>query len=159
MAAFTADANHFSLRSGGQRMGFADPFLYHQFTADPGMFHDVKSGNNSILGGGTTTFPAGAGYDLATGLGSINVNTMATLLAAYTRSAVHIHGTKITASASVNPVTAGASDDPVGQADRHHVPHRRSAAGSSGSRGSSASRRRRCSSACTPAARAAGRRS
>ena len=25
----------------------------------------------------------------------------------YTRSAVHIHGTKITASASVNPVTAG----------------------------------------------------
>ncbi len=32
---------------------------------------------------------------------------MATDLGNYTRSAVHIHGTKITASASVNPVTAG----------------------------------------------------
>ena len=105
MAAFTADANHFSRRSGGQRMGFANPFLYHEFAVDKPMFHDVTIGTNSIIG--NSTYPAGVGYDLATGLGSVNVQTMATDLSNYTRSAVHIHGTKITASASVNPVTAG----------------------------------------------------
>ena len=35
MAAFTADANQFSLANGGERMGFANPFLYHEFGADP----------------------------------------------------------------------------------------------------------------------------
>jgi kumamolisin len=105
MAAFTADANHFSLRSGGTRMGFADPFLYHEFTVDPSMFHDVTVGNNNINFG--TNYRAGVGYDLASGLGSVDVQQMATDLSNYTRSAVHIHGTRITASASVNPVTAG----------------------------------------------------
>jgi hypothetical protein len=85
-------------------MGFADPFLYHEFKVDPAMFHDVISGTNNILGG--STYTAGVGYDLASGLGSVDVNEMATDLAAYTRSAVKIHGTKITAGASVNPVTA-----------------------------------------------------
>ena len=105
MAAFTADANRFSLQNGGMRMGFADPFLYHEFKVDPAMFNDVKVGTNNIVGG--STYTAGTGYDLASGLGSVDVNRMATDLAAYTRSAVKVHGTKITAGASVNPVTAG----------------------------------------------------
>lgn len=104
MAAFTADANQFSRANAGHRMGFANPFLYHEFTADPGMFHDVKTGRNNIFGG--EPYAAATGYDMATGLGSVNVQTMATDLAAYTRAALKFHGTKITASASVNPVTA-----------------------------------------------------
>ncbi len=104
MAAFTADANRFSLQNGGMRMGFANPFLYHEFKVNPAMFHDVTSGDNNINGG--ITYTAGTGYDLASGLGSVNVQRMATDLSNYTRSAVKVHGTKITAGASVNPVTA-----------------------------------------------------
>ena len=107
MAAFTADADTFSLANGGTRMGFADPFLYHEATADPSMFHDVLTGDNSILTPPGARYKAAAHYDLATGWGSINVAQMATDLAAYTRSPVKVHLTKITAGASRNPVTAG----------------------------------------------------
>jgi len=106
MAAFTADADTFSLANGGTRMGFADPFLYHEAAVDPSMFHDVTSGNNSILNP-PGRYNAAARFDMATGWGSINVNQMATDLAAYSRSAVKVQGTKITAGASRNPVTAG----------------------------------------------------
>jgi subtilase family serine protease len=105
MAAFTADANEFSLANGGHRMGFANPFLYHEFKIDPAMFNDVTSGNNNIFG--APKYPAGVGYDMASGLGSIDVDAMATQLAAYTRGVVHVDGTKLTAAASRNPVTAG----------------------------------------------------
>jgi kumamolisin len=104
MAAFTADANRYSLQNGGGRMGFANPFLYHEFKVDPAMFHDVTVGTNNIHNG--SVYRAGTGYDLASGLGSVDVNTMAHDLASYTRSAVKVHGTRITAAASVNPVTA-----------------------------------------------------
>jgi hypothetical protein len=96
MAAYTADANEFSLANGGGRMGFANPFLYRQF-ADPAMFNDITSGTNSIHGG--TTFSARAGYDLATGMGSIDVNAMATALAAYTGGAPLSHTSRVTAAA------------------------------------------------------------
>ena len=105
MAAFTADANQFSLANSGHRMGFANPFLYHEFTADPSMFNDVTIGNNNILAG--TTFPAGVGYDMASGLGSVDVTQMATDLSSYTRKAVKIHASAITAGASRNPISAG----------------------------------------------------
>jgi subtilase family serine protease len=106
MAAFTADANEFSLANGGKRMGFANPFLYHEAAVDPTMFHDVTAGNNSILIP-TGRYNAAPGYDMATGWGSINVNQMATDLAAYSRSASIVQLTKITGNASRNPVTAG----------------------------------------------------
>ena len=106
MAAFTADADTFSLANGGTRMGFADPFLYHEAAADPAMFHDVTSGNNSILNP-PGRYNAATRYDMATGWGSIDVNRMAADLAAYSRSATKVQGTKITAGASRNPVTAG----------------------------------------------------
>ncbi len=106
MAAFTADADTFSLANGGTRMGFANPFLYHEAAADPAMFHDVTSGNNSILTP-AGKYRAAARYDMATGWGSIDVNQMATDLAAYSRTATKVHLTKITAGASRNPVTAG----------------------------------------------------
>jgi subtilase family serine protease len=106
MAAFTADANEFSLANGGKRMGFANPFLYHEAAIDPTMFHDVTTGSNNLL---TTIarYHAAARYDMASGWGSIDVNEMAQDLAGYTRSAQKVQLTRITGNASRNPVTAG----------------------------------------------------
>ncbi|HEY2868441.1 MAG TPA: hypothetical protein VGJ11_02970, partial [Gaiellales bacterium] len=102
MAAYTAIANSSSLANGGGRVGFANPFLYHEF-ADPVMFHDITSGTNSTHGG--TTFAARAGYDLATGMGSIDVGAMATALAAYTGGTPLSHTTKVTGAAGRRSIT------------------------------------------------------
>ena len=102
MAGYTADANSFSLANGGRRMGFASPFLYRQF-ADPVMFHDITSGTNSIHAG--TTFSARPGYDLATGMGSIDVSAMATALAAYTGGAPRSHASRLTGASGRRTIT------------------------------------------------------
>src|SRR5271166_759732 len=56
------------------RLGNANPGLYalaaSQANAGPAVFHDATSGNNSVPG--QTGFSAGVGYDLATGLGSVD---------------------------------------------------------------------------------------
>jgi subtilase family serine protease len=49
---------------GGRRLGFLDPALY----ADAADIHDVTSGANTF--GGVAGFPATAGYDMASGLGT-----------------------------------------------------------------------------------------
>jgi kumamolisin len=105
MAAFTADANEFSLNNGGSRMGFANPFLYHEAAIDPSMFHDVTSGSNNLVFT-VKNYKALARYDMASGWGSIDVNRMAQDLAGYTRSAQKVQLTKITGNASRNPVVA-----------------------------------------------------
>jgi hypothetical protein len=102
MAAYTAVANSYSLANGGGRMGFANPFLYHEF-ADPAMFHDITSGTNNIHGG--TTFSARTGYDLASGMGSIDVNAMATALAAYTGGTPKSHTSRVTGAAGRRTIT------------------------------------------------------
>jgi kumamolisin len=106
MAAFTADSNEFSLGNGGKRMGFANPFLYHQATADPAMFHDVTTGSNNLTAK-VKNYKAKPRYDMASGWGSIDVNQMAQDLSTYSRSATKVQLTKITGNASRNPVTAG----------------------------------------------------
>jgi kumamolisin len=83
MAAITADANTSSRSPGGQRMGFANPFLY----SNPSMFWDITVGNNSINGSGL--YKAAVGYDPATGLGSPNADTLANTLAAFTPAPVN----------------------------------------------------------------------
>lgn len=65
MAAITAVANSASVAAGGKRLGPANEFLY----SHPGIFHDVTVGTNGIAGA-DLAYPAGAGYDMATGLGS-----------------------------------------------------------------------------------------
>ena len=67
-------------KSGGGRQGNPNPVLYRLATAQYGdsgaaVFHDVTSGNNSVPG--VTGFSAGPGYDLATGLGSVDVQALA----------------------------------------------------------------------------------
>src|SRR6476646_2055660 len=71
MAAITADANTYSLLHGGQRMGFANPFLY----SNPTLFSDITQGSNSINVSGL--YKAAVGYDPATGLGSPKAELLA----------------------------------------------------------------------------------
>ena len=92
MAAIAADANTYSLANGGSRMGFANPFLY----STPGSFFDVTTGNNSVTGSGL--YPAGPGYDLATGLGSPDAMALATALAAYVPGTVATDASQIAIS-------------------------------------------------------------
>ena len=88
MAGITADANQYSLANGGTRLGFANPFLYAEASADysshcaPGacVLNDVTTGDNNVVG--NTAYQAGAEYDLATGLGSVNAQNIADALAA-----------------------------------------------------------------------------
>lgn len=58
----------------GHSLGVINPALYKMAAAgDPGIV-DVRSGNNTITAGGRTVrgFRAGPGYDLASGLGTVN---------------------------------------------------------------------------------------
>ena len=59
----------------GAAQGNANPVFYalanqQLSTGGPAVFHDITSGNNSVPG--VTGFNAGAGYDEATGLGSVD---------------------------------------------------------------------------------------
>ena len=58
----------------GGAHGAANATLYglagQQFTGGTAVFHDIETGNNSVPG--VTGFNAGAGYDLASGLGSVD---------------------------------------------------------------------------------------
>jgi subtilase family serine protease len=63
------------LQNAGLSQGNINPVLYtlanQQLSAGgPAIFHDITSGNNSVPG--VQGYKAGAGYDLATGLGSID---------------------------------------------------------------------------------------
>ncbi len=55
----------------GNRVGFANPALYSAASAAyGGDFNDITAGNNDFTGTGGGQYGAGAGYDLATGLGT-----------------------------------------------------------------------------------------
>ncbi|KAJ7700763.1 subtilisin-like protein [Mycena rosella] len=60
------------LNAGKPVLGYLNPWLY----ANPGAFNDITSGSNP--GCGTTGFPAKAGWDPVTGLGSPNYVAMRT---------------------------------------------------------------------------------
>jgi len=67
-----------AIQKAGARLGNANPALYalavKQASAGAAVFHAVTSGNNSVPG--QTGFNAGAGYDLATGLGSVDTTLL-----------------------------------------------------------------------------------
>jgi subtilase family serine protease len=77
-----------TLRHLGFRQGNPAPYLYHlganQYAGQgPGVFHDITTGTNSVSG--LTGFDCTSGYDLVTGLGSINA---AALVANWPRQSV-----------------------------------------------------------------------
>lgn len=109
----------------GQRQGQVAYALYNLAKTKPGVFHDVTSGNNSVpCTVGTpdcslntagnyflSGYNAGVGYDLATGLGSLNISNLisswtaaglsgTTTTLTVTPTTVE-HGLPITASAAV----------------------------------------------------------
>ncbi len=73
------------LGTGG--LGNVNPTLYGLANTVANVFHDITSGNISVPciqgtpncpNGGSTGYSAGTGYDLASGLGSIDANSMVT---------------------------------------------------------------------------------
>lgn len=63
-----ADANRACARV---RLGFVNPTLYRLAGANQhAYFNDVRSGNNDYTGTNGRRYPAGLGYDMATGLGT-----------------------------------------------------------------------------------------
>jgi hypothetical protein len=78
------------------------------------VFHDVTSGNNAVPGETGSQYPAAAGYDMTTGLGSVNVsnlvNNWSTVNFNATTTALSItipntitHGTSVPFSVNVTP--------------------------------------------------------
>ncbi len=59
---------------GGAPQGNANPVFYRMASGSSGAFRDVVSGNNTVPG--VTGFTAGPGYDLTTGLGSVDAKAM-----------------------------------------------------------------------------------
>ena len=63
----------------GQRQGNPNPALYRMAAAQPSgqgpqVFHDILLGDNSVPG--TKGYPCGPGFDLATGLGSVDAKAL-----------------------------------------------------------------------------------
>ncbi len=66
------------------RLGNINPKLYQYAAAQysgsgPPVFHDVTSGSNSVPG--VTGYSCGVGYDLVTGLGSIDAGALMNVMA------------------------------------------------------------------------------
>ena len=73
-AGFAALANEQAVANSQSTVGFINPAIYQlaksgRYAAD---FHDITVGNNANTTCGSTMYPAVAGYDLATGLGTPN---------------------------------------------------------------------------------------
>jgi subtilase family serine protease len=65
----------------GSPVGFANPTLYQVAGAAYGAnFNDITSGNNDFTGTNGGRYPAGPGYDMATGLGTPNAAGLAASL-------------------------------------------------------------------------------
>ena len=68
------------LQKSGARQGNVNPTLYalavKQSCGGAAVFHDITAGSNTVPG--VSGFAATAGYDAATGLGSVDANTMVT---------------------------------------------------------------------------------
>ena len=88
-AGIMALLNHYQVKNGLQSapgMGNINPELYRLAQTYPAAFHDVTAGNNYVpcvqsspdCSTGSFGYTAGPGYDLVTGLGSVDVNNLVT---------------------------------------------------------------------------------
>jgi subtilase family serine protease len=118
----------------GGRLGQADAVLYQLVQKHPSYFHDITSGNNSVpcsagspgcsTTGFLTGYEASAGYDLASGLGSVDaaaiVNSWASVSLGSTSTALQINGSAAAytgvhgASLAFNASVSGSGGTPTG---------------------------------------------
>jgi len=104
-------------KMGGQRQGVAN-YAFYRLALTPGVYHDTLKGDNKVPdanGQFTVGYAAGTGYDMATGLGSFDVNalvnnwqsaastlgTATTLKLGSGQTLPAVHGTPISFDASV----------------------------------------------------------
>jgi hypothetical protein len=97
-------------QAAGGRLGNINPLLYTLSASTPSAFHDITLGSNEVScrpgtdpgcpAGGLYGFPAGSGYDCATGLGSADVYNL--VAAVYGQAA-----TNTTLAVAPNPTTEG----------------------------------------------------
>ena len=89
MAGIVALLNHYQVSKGFQSqpgLGNINPQLYRLAQSAPSAFHDTISGSNVVPCSqgspdcltGSFGYQAAAGYDMATGLGSVDVNNLVT---------------------------------------------------------------------------------
>jgi uncharacterized protein (TIGR03437 family) len=90
LAGILALLNHYQVSKGFQQqpgLGNINPQLYRMAQSAPSAFHDITAGNNIVNCAqgspdcltGSFGYPAGPGYDMATGLGSVDANNLVTL--------------------------------------------------------------------------------
>jgi subtilase family serine protease len=99
--------------TGGHRLGNINPTLYAIASSSPTAFHDITTGNNEIEctagtdpGCGTGNlygFAAATGYDCASGIGSADVNKLASAWATLTPTATTLTPTPSTATLGQPP--------------------------------------------------------
>jgi uncharacterized protein (TIGR03437 family) len=88
-AGMLALLNQYQVAKGFQKqpgLGNINPQLYRLAQSAPSAFHDIISGDNAVSCAqgspdcltGSYGYPAGVGYDLATGLGTIDANNLVT---------------------------------------------------------------------------------
>jgi hypothetical protein len=117
-------------KMGGQPQGMAN-YVFYRLAKVAGVFHDTVKGNNKVPdpnGQYTVGYDAGKGYDLATGLGSMDVNALVnnwkaassgvgsavTLALGSGQSATVVHGKPITFLATVACSVTGTCAAPTG---------------------------------------------
>lgn len=89
----------------GAPVGFANPALYSLAGASQSTyFHDITTGGNDYTGTARGLFPAGLGYDMASGLGS---PIAASLAAGLCSQVVHVSGPRSERMFVGTPVSAG----------------------------------------------------
>jgi hypothetical protein len=108
------------------RMGQANWILYPLAQTEPSAFHQIVTGNNSVYcttqspncgaNGFLTGYNSGSGYNLATGLGSVDISNLvnvwsdgtpvATTTTLSLNTTTFTHGTPVVISVSVSPSTA-----------------------------------------------------
>jgi trimeric autotransporter adhesin len=122
------------VQATGSRLGQANDVLYQLAASQYAtVFHDVTTGNNAVVcasgspncgsNGFTTGYDAGTGYDLASGLGSVDASAMLSNWSSVAASGTSIslkidgstspvsvtHGTSLNFSVGVTPSTATGS--------------------------------------------------
>jgi subtilase family serine protease len=103
--AFVALTNA-SSSCAGTDIGFANPALYAiAGRSESAYFHDVTSGNNDYTGTNSGSYPAGPGYDMATGLGTPNGAALPAALCSAGTSSVPSAPTGTQATAGNSRVT------------------------------------------------------